>query len=897
MFFQGSHAHQLTSENRMKSLPRIFILLFVSFTTLAQNSLSMHNLAEEQMQAIDNFNKGMYGGVIPTLEKTTNKYKKAGKALEYLKGADVLCKAYEYAGQYDLAIQTKKEQMDIHAMRYSDHDEAYAMHLGMLAHLYSVIGDYKIAIEYSDKALALKKEVFGEEDKEYGTALLNAAHYHSLIGNYEVSTQYLEKAETIVKKVESRESEGYATYLNLFASIAFNLTMYEEALEIEEECYSIYQNHTDIKIKPVILQNLSIFSSYCDKNEKAISYTLEALDLHKFNKTDESPDYGVALNNLFTFYLEDKKYNEAEKIGLEAFSFFNRKYKNNHVHIVTVLVNLSKLYFEKGDINKASSYIAQATERYREIILDNFKTLTKSERNYYWIKSMPWFSFGLPWYALQSKNSSIICSAYNGILLTKGLLLNSEKELSEIVLNSGNKDAISLYTQIKDINAKKIRLSLNNASEETIEKLSQESLQKENQLLKICSEFGDFTKKLNIHWEDIKSSLKNGEVAIEFGEYNGDYFAYVLKNNFNAPKFVEIDFKESVNTNINLSITVWGNLMQDLDGVNNVYFAAEGALHTLPIESLPIPGTTSLMNERYNLYRLTSTREIVFRNSHYKNGQIVLYGGLDYDCSVAQMEADAEIYREQNSDIPKTRSFDFTSLLREASIGFPYLHGSLEEVQNIAKITEPQQIRTTVLLHEKGTEASFKALTSQKTSLLHIATHGYYYPMADSSIVNNDQLGLIVANNNMNVNYEDKVLLRSGLIMSGAQNILDEEEIPDYIDDGLLTAQEIANVNLEGLNLVTLSACETAKGDINGDGVFGLQRGFKKAGANSILMSLWKVDDAATCKLMTEFYSNWIGQKMTKHDALESAKRAVRETKGWEDPKYWASFILLDGLE
>ena len=72
---------------------------------------------------------------------------------------------------------------------------------------------------------------------------------------------------------------------------------------------------------------------------------------------------------------------------------------------------------------------------------------------------------------------------------------------------------------------------------------------------------------------------------------------------------------------------------------------------------------------------------------------------------------------------------------------------------------------------------------------------------------------------------------------------------------------------------------------------------YLKAGVNSILMSLWKVDDEATCKLMTEFYSNWIAKKMTKHDALEASKKVVRETKGWEDPKYWAAFILLDGLD
>ena len=133
--------------------------------------------------------------------------------------------------------------------------------------------------------------------------------------------------------------------------------------------------------------------------------------------------------------------------------------------------------------------------------------------------------------------------------------------------------------------------------------------------------------------------------------------------------------------------------------------------------------------------------------------------------------------------------------------------------------------------------------------------------------------------------------------MAGAQNYLNGDDIPEGADDGILTSKEISTLDLRGLDLVTLSACETGLGDITSDGVFGLQRGFKKAGANTILMSLWKVDDEATSKLMIEFYSNWIGKKMTKHDALEAAKKTVRETKGWEDPKFWAPFILLDGLD
>ena len=150
---------------------------------------------------------------------------------------------------------------------------------------------------------------------------------------------------------------------------------------------------------------------------------------------------------------------------------------------------------------------------------------------------------------------------------------------------------------------------------------------------------------------------------------------------------------------------------------------------------------------------------------------------------------------------------------------------------------------------------------------------------------------------------EDKALTRSGLFMAGANNILSGDTIPEGVDDGILTAQEIAQMNLRGTDLVVLSACQTGMGEISGDGVFGLQRGFKKAGVNSLLMSLWDVDDDATQMLMTSFYRNLMAGQ-TKQQSLLNAQNTVRDFSGqingkhrdFSNPRYWAAFILLDAL-
>ena len=142
---------------------------------------------------------------------------------------------------------------------------------------------------------------------------------------------------------------------------------------------------------------------------------------------------------------------------------------------------------------------------------------------------------------------------------------------------------------------------------------------------------------------------------------------------------------------------------------------------------------------------------------------------------------------------------------------------------------------------------------------------------------------------------EDWALLRSGLIFSGANVALKGDELPPDVEDGILTALELSNINLGQVDLVVMSACESGLGETSGEGVFGLQRGFKLAGAHSLMMSLWKVDDDATQMLMTNFYQNLMSGQ-SKQQALLNAQKFLRENPRYSNPKYWAAFILLDAL-
>ena len=153
-----------------------------------------------------------------------------------------------------------------------------------------------------------------------------------------------------------------------------------------------------------------------------------------------------------------------------------------------------------------------------------------------------------------------------------------------------------------------------------------------------------------------------------------------------------------------------------------------------------------------------------------------------------------------------------------------------------------------------------------------------------------------IAVNISNISTTIDPLERCGLLFAGANTALSgrSDRLPQGVDDGVLTAKELSVLDFRNTDIVVMSACETGLGDISGEGVFGLQRAFKMAGVQTIIMSLWKVDDNATQLLMTEFYRNWIlsNGKLFKRAAFRKAQNTVRSR--YSNPVDWAGFIILD---
>lgn len=229
-------------------------------------------------------------------------------------------------------------------------------------------------------------------------------------------------------------------------------------------------------------------------------------------------------------------------------------------------------------------------------------------------------------------------------------------------------------------------------------------------------------------------------------------------------------------------------------------------------------------------------------------------------------------------------SLTIDSLASRGSVS--YLPGTRHEAEFIGEQLMQADIPTNLFMADEGTEEAFKALDGRRQNVIHVATHGFYFT--------DEQVSASGAGFLLREDAGGSPLSHSGLLLSGANYTLRGGQLPAGIENGVLTAREISLLDLQGADLVVLSACQTGVGEVRDDGVFGLQRGFKKAGASTLLMSLWSVNDAATMTMMNNFYSALM-EGRGKYEAFRHALQQVR-AQGFDDPYYWASFIMLDDL-
>jgi len=209
------------------------------------------------------------------------------------------------------------------------------------------------------------------------------------------------------------------------------------------------------------------------------------------------------------------------------------------------------------------------------------------------------------------------------------------------------------------------------------------------------------------------------------------------------------------------------------------------------------------------------------------------------------------------------------------------LPGAEEEIESVTRTLEYNKWEVSDYIGARALESTIKKLRGPK--ILHLATHGVF-------LKDVEQIRDMSESESQTKAFVENPLLRSMLLFAGAENTINGQTIDDD-DDGILTAYEVMNLDLDNTELVVLSACETGLGEVmNGEGVYGMQRAFQIAGARSLIMSLWKINDQTTKELMKWFYENW-NAGMSKREAFRKAQLQLKE----QYPNFylWGAFVMV----
>ncbi len=821
-----------------------------------------------------------------------------------------LALTYCELGRIDASVKLAEDALGlVDSIQYVDE---YAKRLLNLAHCYAIANKPKDALRCGKKCYNFLYNYYGLDNNQTIVAANNLASYYNDLGYHDESGRLL---FTIMEYAEKDEVKNGEILGSIYNNIAMN--WHGKDFDVKERLKYIAKSY-EIRKKILGEHDLYTIQSLYNKGRflldledisEGIACIREALDQTKKIIGEKNLRYIEMMKILPEIYGKGGDLKRALEIEEKRFELIKGIVDDNNITYLQVLDNLTELFFYMNDTLKMYNTIIRESRNYRKMVISDFPNYTSIERANFVGRMGRFFDWLFPLICYYKHNPELCSEYYNALLLRKGILLNSEIEFSRLIRESGNSTLLSNYNDLianKNLLNKQFQLPIEQRVFD-IDSLKHIINEKEEYLVSASKEYGDYTNRFRTNWKDIRDKLKEGELSVEFVEFydtcaiqNRIYYALVISKFSESPELVPLCTEQQIHEVVNsdnsreLYQLIWNPILQKSKNVNTLFFSPAGILNNLGIEYVDINEYENI-SDKYAIYRLSSTREIV-EDQEAACKSAALYGGLDYS-----VDTDILLAQNDRSGVDASSSVMYRGLSDSLSVrnSFEPLYNTRTEIAEIDKTLKKGNVAVSMYSDTFGTEESFKALSGKGMNLIHLATHGMYIGASEAESKKREtNLSFIqLDDNGGGLIQEDKSLSRSFLVMSGGDMLPSHKEVPDNLEDGILTASEISKLDLRGLDLVVLSACQTALGDIDNEGVYGLQRGFKKAGAKTILMSLDKVDDEATKILMVDFYNNLMSGK-SKHQSLKDAQKHLRliDNGKYNKPEYWASFIMLDGL-
>ncbi|MDZ4793432.1 MAG: tetratricopeptide repeat protein [Bacteroidota bacterium] len=832
-----------------------------------------------------------------------------------------LASLYVSMGKNAEAEALYRQAMAIRKKINGEEHPDYAQSLNNIALVFDNTGRYAEAEQYYKQAIAIRKKVLGEEHPDYAQSLSNLGSLFDNMGKYREAEILFKQALAIRKKINGEEHPDYARVLDNLASL-YNVSndyaaaepLYQQVIAIRKKVLG--ETHPDYATS---LNNLGALYMVTGRYAEAEKLSKQVLQVYKQSVGEEHPDYAIALHNLGELYRRMGNYKAAEPVLKKAIAIKQKSLGELHPEKTSSLLSLAILYAGTGKYKEAEELLDQSNYIALLHVQNNFTNLSEAEKMQWWEDEASRYEMAPSLLVSNpSPSASYLKKTFTRQMQLKGFVLKDGRKVLEQVRQQGSpqlKLLLNEWQGNKATLAKQYSLPINQQIAK-LDSLEKQTTELEKQINQQSSVFRVNQQASQTGFEQVSKSLQQDEAAIEFirfSYFNKNwtdsilYAAFIVLPGAATPQFVvlceEKKLSDLLVTKSNSSASyvkqlyrgieirekgaadgkkadslfalVWKPLQPYLKGIKKINIAPAGLLNRIAFTALAIDSNRYLIDE-YQLRQYSSVGQIAEEKTGLSASsaadEIVLYGGIDFDAVAAEKNSGKAV-----AVLPE-------ALQRSIRGGsWSVLPGTMDEVRSISQLFTSHKKSAKIITGNDASEESFKALNGRSPRILHLSTHGFSLP--DATRNKND-----MAEHNQ-FSLANNPLLRSGVIMAGANRVWKGGAALPGKEDGILTAYEISNLDLGSTELVVLSACETALGDIRGtEGVFGLQRSFKLAGVQQMILSLWQVPDKETVELMNLFYTHKLNGGSTR-EAFNKAQEIMRAKY---PVYYWAAFVLIE---
>ncbi|MEQ1745622.1 MAG: CHAT domain-containing tetratricopeptide repeat protein [Saprospiraceae bacterium] len=747
-------------------------------------------------------------------------------------------------------------------------DAAYAQLLNNLGHHYTVMGQYEKAEQIQLECLALRERLHGKKHGLYAQTLLNLARAYQYLG----------------KKAEAEP-------------------LLLDALAIRRE-----ENPVDSARLAIVLDNLGVLYREFARFDEAEKYLKEGTDLRLAYLGSDHPHVAFSVHNLATLYVKMGRHQDALPYFEQALQIRRTILGANNEDYLWTIRQLADLHNRLGHFVLADSMLIEVAAIQARLLNDGVRFLSEQELLDYSLTFQKNHDLALSFAKRRDKpSSSLAAICYDNSLLLKGFLSNAVGQLRRLTrVNKAANEKYQALTAKKDTLSKEYAKPIGNRSGNLLQ-WEDEANTLEKELARSVPGYAEAIA--SVAWNDVQARLRPHEAAVEFVRHQVNfpnrndsvlYAALILRPGYTAPRFVSL-FEErdiaplirgasgKADRRINalyapiggsqlLYDLVWKPLDEYLQGVKTVYCSPSGLLYRLNLNALS--------GQSREVVTVGSTRSLVLPDKTARTSkEACLVGGVRYTTDTTALAAANQHLAERDWSALNTVPFHADSTRGD---NWDYLPNTAAEVLEIQKTLRSARWNIQLDTGYLAIEEVVRSLGIGKPAprVLHIATHGFFFPDPNGERVSGEPQPAF--------KNSDHPMIRSGLLLAGAKDAWSGIKPPENREDGILTAYEISQMNLSNTELVVLSACETGLGDIEGnEGVYGLQRAFKIAGAKYLLMSLWKVNDLTTRELMTDFYKLWLVNGLEIPAAFRAAQGKMQQ-KYPNAPYLWAGFVLVE---